>query len=348
MSTVNIPGREIVAKIVYYGPALSGKTSSLQRIYRSVSPKYRGERVSLATSGDRTIFFDFLPIKVERVNGFAVRLQLYTVPGQVYYNATRKVVLMGVDGVVFVADSRPEAMDDNLESLKNLRDNLQEHGIDLEKLPLVFQYNKRDLKSVLDVPELEDALNKAKAPALPSSAKTGEGIIEALRSITRLVARDLKGRGVLSARKATTTTQFAPGESLGTAVSSFQPAEPELPDETKDLAPVPEAPPAVAGFSMQKLFPSGEARNLASSIEEAIARHDYSAATRSAGALLRVILTPLPGNDEAVRALYLGLNPRDYIRFVRLISQPAAVDEEDALFALHACIAAQVRADELP
>jgi mutual gliding-motility protein MglA len=347
MSTVNIPGREIVAKIVYYGPALSGKTSSLQRIYRSVSPRYRGELVSLATSGDRTIFFDFLPIKVEKVNGFAVRLQLYTVPGQVYYNATRKVVLMGVDGVVFVADSRPEAIEDDLESFKNLTENLDEHGVNLERLPLVFQYNKRDLKSVVDIAELEASLNKRGAPAFPTSAKTGEGVIEALRSITRLVARDLNSRGILVPRKAKTKTEFAPGGSLGTAVSELEMAPPGPSEPKSDGAAVVDSNHAHA-FSMQRLFPSGEARTLAASVESAIAAQDYARAVQSADSLLRSILSPLPGGDDATRTRLLGMHGHDYLRFARVVREPAAADEEDALFALHACVAAQLRADQLP
>ena len=151
VSTVNALAREISAKIVYYGPGLSGKTTSLQRVYDFVRPESRGQLISLNTEGDRTLFFDFLPLQIQQVRGLSIRLQLYTVPGQVFYDATRKLVLNGADGVVFVADSQPAAHDRNLESMDNLRENLGELGIDLDAFPLVIEYNKRDLPSALPV-----------------------------------------------------------------------------------------------------------------------------------------------------------------------------------------------------
>src|SRR3954467_4099718 len=158
MSTVNVMAREIAAKIVFYGPGLSGKTTTLKRVYESVKPAHRGELMSLPTEADRTLFFDFLPVKVERVNEYSVRLALYTVPGQVFYNSTRKLVLQGADGVVFVADSQPAALEKNTESLENLRDNLAEMGHAIETFPLVIQYNKRDIANVLPVEELRNVL----------------------------------------------------------------------------------------------------------------------------------------------------------------------------------------------
>src|SRR3954467_10448876 len=160
MSTVNVMAREIAAKIVFYGPGLSGKTTTLKRVYESVKPAHRGELMSLPTEADRTLFFDFLPVKVERVNEYSVRLALYTVPGQVFYNATRKLVLQGADGVVFVADSQPAAEDANRESLQNLEENLAEQGIRIDKLPIVIQYNKRDLDNALSLETLRGRLNK--------------------------------------------------------------------------------------------------------------------------------------------------------------------------------------------
>src|SRR6478672_478648 len=164
MSTVNVMAKEVAAKVVFYGPGLSGKTTSLKKIYESVRPAHRGEMMSLATEGDRTLFFDFLPVKVEKVGDCTVRLALYTVPGQVFYNATRKLVLQGADGVVFVADSQPAASDSNQESLRNLEENLFEQGIRLERFPLVLQYNKRDIPSSLSVDELRKLLNPRAVP----------------------------------------------------------------------------------------------------------------------------------------------------------------------------------------
>src|SRR2546430_11744389 len=179
--------REVAAKIVFYGPGLSGKTTTLRKIHDSVKPAHRGEMMSLPTEADRTLFFDFLPVKVERVGDCAVRLALYTVPGQVFYNATRKLVLQGADGVVFVADSQPAAADSNQESLKNLEENLFEQGIRLEKFPLVLQYNKRDIPSSLSVDELRKQLNPRSVPAFETCATSGRGILDVLKSSTRAV-----------------------------------------------------------------------------------------------------------------------------------------------------------------
>jgi signal recognition particle receptor subunit beta len=194
VSTVNALSREISAKIVYYGPGLSGKTTSLQRVYDFVRPENRGQMISLNTEGDRTLFFDFLPLKIEQVRGLSLRLQLYTVPGQIFYDATRKLVLNGADGVVFVADSQPAAMDRNLESMQNLRENLEELGIDLDHFPFVIQYNKRDLPNVLPVPELRRALNPRGVPDFETVAERGLNVMPALKEITRLVVVDLRAR----------------------------------------------------------------------------------------------------------------------------------------------------------
>ena len=187
MSSVNLLAREVAAKIVFYGPGLSGKTTTLRKIYETVRPAHRGEMMSIATEGDRTLFFDFLPVKVERVNDCTVRLALYTVPGQVFYNATRKLVLQGADGVVFVADSQPEAFDSNRESLQNLEENLLEQGIRLDRFPLVMQWNKRDIEKALPVEQLRAALNARGAPEFETSATSGQGVLDTLKAITRMV-----------------------------------------------------------------------------------------------------------------------------------------------------------------
>ena len=157
MVSINYSAREVCCKIVYYGPGLSGKTTNLQYVHAKVPDGTRGKLISLATEADRTLYFDFLPINIGTINGFQAKFQLYTVPGQVYYNATRKLVLRGVDGVVFVADSQPDKMDENIESLANLEENLAEYGYDIDSIPFVIQYNKRDLPGVLPVEELEAA-----------------------------------------------------------------------------------------------------------------------------------------------------------------------------------------------
>src|SRR5512133_2011414 len=194
VSTVNPLAREISAKIVYYGPGLSGKTTTLQQVHAAVRPDARGELISLSTEGDRTLFFDFLPVRVEQVHGLTLRLQLYTVPGQVFYDATRKLVLNGADGVVFVADSQPAAHDRNVESMLNLRENLEELGIDLDAFPLVIEYNKRDLPNVMPVELLRRDLNPRGVPDFATVAERGVNIMPALKEITRLVMVDLRSR----------------------------------------------------------------------------------------------------------------------------------------------------------
>ncbi|MDH4044121.1 MAG: GTPase domain-containing protein [Gemmatimonadota bacterium] len=193
MSLVNFTSREITCKIVYYGPGRSGKTTNLQYIYGRVPEDRRGRMVSLATQTDRTLFFDFLPLELGSISGFTTRFQLYTVPGQVYYNATRKLVLQGADGVVFVADSQIRQLDENIESLQNLQANLLEQGIDVRTIPLVLQYNKQDLPSdlILQVADLEEQLNFRMVPAFGASAVVGKGLFETLRAISERVLRKL-------------------------------------------------------------------------------------------------------------------------------------------------------------
>jgi signal recognition particle receptor subunit beta len=187
MASVNALSRELVFKVVYYGPGLGGKTTTLQHIHATARPEHRGKMVSLATPVDRTLYFDFLPVRLPQVRGMGVRLQLFTVPGQVYYNATRKLVLTGADGLVFVADSQAGRVDSNLESLENLRDNLREHGRDLASLPHVVQHNKRDLNDVLSIDDLDEMLNVHKAPSFGTIATRGDGVYQSLEAITKLV-----------------------------------------------------------------------------------------------------------------------------------------------------------------
>ena len=193
MSLVNFTTREITCKIVYYGPGRSGKTTNLHYVYGRVPEARRGRMVSLATQTDRTLFFDFLPIDLGQISGFATRFQLYTVPGQVYYNATRRLVLQGADGVVFVADSQARQLDESLESLQNLQSNLLEHGVDVRTVPLVMQYNKQDLprELILTPAELDDALNFRSVPSCPADALHGKGVFETLKAISELVLKRL-------------------------------------------------------------------------------------------------------------------------------------------------------------
>jgi len=192
MSFINYSSREINCKIVYYGPGLCGKTTNLQFIYNKTNPELKGKMISLATETERTLFFDFLPLALGQIRGFKTRFHLYTVPGQVFYDASRKLILKGVDGVVFVADSQIERMEANIESLENLKLNLAEQGYDLDKTPYVIQYNKRDLPNAAPLDEIRKVLNPTEMPDFEACATTGQGVFETLKSVARLVLRDLK------------------------------------------------------------------------------------------------------------------------------------------------------------
>jgi mutual gliding-motility protein MglA len=224
MSMINYASREINCKIVYYGPGLGGKTTNLEHVYGKVKPDTRGKLISLATETERTLFFDFLPVDLGTVRGFKTRFHLYTVPGQVYYNASRKLILKGVDGVVFVADSQVERMEANQEAMQNLYDNMAEYGYDLTKIPFVIQYNKRDLPNAAALADLHAALNPGwevtepskqrevpdpwnagqllvsqlptgewieRAPTFEAVAVTGDGVFETLKAVSKLVLKTL-------------------------------------------------------------------------------------------------------------------------------------------------------------
>jgi signal recognition particle receptor subunit beta len=222
---------QMAAKIVYYGPGLCGKTSNLSYIYAKTSPESRGEMVSLETESDRTLFFDLLPIEVGTIGGFKTRLQLYTVPGQVFYNTTRKLVLKGVDGLVFVADSQRPMREANLESFQSLVDNLKEFGLEVSEVPIVLQYNKRDLSNILTIDELNTDLNRDRLfKYQEASAVNGEGVITTLKEITKLTLKKLKVRMAAPEETTTTTKISAP------SVRPVRPPQPAPPISAKSLA----------------------------------------------------------------------------------------------------------------
>jgi len=192
VSFINYSSREINCKIVYYGPGLCGKTTNLQYIYRRTNPEQKGKLISLATETERTLFFDFLPLALGDIKGFKIRFHLYTVPGQVFYAASRKLILKGVDGVVFVADSQLERMESNIESLEDLKINLAEQGYDLDKLSSVVQYNKRDLPNVVPFEDMDKLLNYRNVPWFEAVAVTGKGVFETLKAVAKQVLFELK------------------------------------------------------------------------------------------------------------------------------------------------------------
>jgi signal recognition particle receptor subunit beta len=214
MSLINYASREINCKLVYYGPGLGGKTTNLEYIYEKVAPASKGKMISLATETERTLFFDFLPVDLGTIRGFKTRFHLYTVPGQVYYNASRKLILKGVDGVVFVGDSQMERMEANIESMQNLYDNMAQHGIDLTRLPFVVQYNKRDLPNAAPIAQLQDALNPgwpvedpARQRPLPDPTRPGEMLVQEVEGswierVPYFEAVALRGDGVFDTLRA--------------------------------------------------------------------------------------------------------------------------------------------------
>jgi len=192
MTFINYASREINCKIVYYGPGLCGKTTNLQYIFDSTAPQARGKLISLATETDRTLFFDFMPLELGTVRGFKTRFHLYTVPGQVFYDASRKLILKGVDGVVFVADSQEERMDANVESLYNLEENLRSQGYDLLKIPYVLQLNKRDLNNIVPAEDLAAELQRKSEPVVEAVASTGQGVFDTLKAVAKQVLTELR------------------------------------------------------------------------------------------------------------------------------------------------------------
>lgn len=191
MSLINYASREINCKIVYYGTGLGGKTTNLEYVYSKVNPDAKGKMISLATENERTLFFDFLPIDLGEVKGFKTRFHLYTVPGQVYYNASRKLILKGVDGVIFVADSQAERMEANIEAMHNLYENLESYGYDLTNIPFAMQYNKRDLPNAMSMGDLRSQLNPMGVPDFEGVAIEGRGVFETLGSVSKMVVQAL-------------------------------------------------------------------------------------------------------------------------------------------------------------
>jgi signal recognition particle receptor subunit beta len=191
MSMINYASREINCKLVYYGPGLGGKTTNLEYVYSKVSPDTRGKLISLATEQERTLFFDFLPVDLGSIRGFKTRFHLYTVPGQVYYNASRRLILKGVDGIVFVADSQAERMDANIAAMQNLYENLADYGYDPAQIPIVLQWNKRDLPTAVSVEEMRANLNPDNLQEYEAVAVSGEGVFDTLKAVSKLVIKTL-------------------------------------------------------------------------------------------------------------------------------------------------------------
>lgn len=331
MSTVNVMAREIAAKVVFYGPGLSGKTTSLKRIYESVKPALRGELMSLPTEADRTLFFDFLPVRVEKVGEYALRLALYTVPGQVFYNATRKLVLQGADGVIFVADSNPGAEDANRESMANLEENLAEQGIRLEGFPLVLQYNKRDLPNAVRVATLREALNDRGVPEFETCATSGEGVLDAMKELVRLVIKDLRARKVVPAPR-----QKRELPKLD------QPEHPGLEAKIREQLDAQAQKPATTPMGPVASLAPAALVDPARVAEGCFAAGDYEGCVRACSEAVARGLSFAGGAERGAQAFLLGLDGRD----VLALEQRVALGRsrvDDAAFALYVLAQTLVR-----
>lgn len=346
MASVNPLSRELVFKIVYYGPGLGGKTTTLEHLHATAKPEHRGKLVSLATPVDRTLYFDFLPVRLPPIRNMSVRLQLFTVPGQVYFNATRKLVLTGADGVVFVSDSQRARADANLESLENLRENLAEQGRELAKMPLVFQHNKRDLAEICSVEELEVMLNPFDAPAFATCAKTGDGIYETLDRISERVLRSFEGRLTAAAGRtldaslevvegglATALRDASPPDSVRGAVvaridapspiwSSIPPGNASVEDgsSTRTLRTDPELIPTPLEEASAIASPEAHAARLAepaSTVSDGSLQPGASTSSKPRPGLSFAELWP-DAEQELVREIEISLAMRRYGRAVEL------------------------------
>jgi len=347
VSHVNVLTREVAAKIVFYGPGLSGKTTTLRKLHDTVRPAHRGEMMSIATEGDRTLFFDFLPMTVERVGDHSVRLALYTVPGQVFYNATRKLVLQGADGVVFVADSQPEAMDSNRESLSNLEENLLEQGIRLDRFPLVMQWNKRDLDKSLSLDELRRVLNPRGVPEVETVAAQGRGVLEVLKQVTRLVIRELRAKHLVPPVRPLVpagTQLEEPGGGAGIEQQLHQhldrEAAPTLRKPRQRLGIREPASPGLRGAATVLAPPL--LLEHARAAEAAFAAGDPNACVQAVLGALEQGLAASTQDSWAVQAYALGMHGPDVLRLHAMAAR-GELRPEDAAFALYVLMQLLVR-----
>ena len=261
MVQINFALKEVNCKVVFYGPGMSGKTTNLEIVHQKAPEENKGELTSISTDGDRTLFFDFMPLDLGNVAGMRTKFQLYTVPGQVYYNSTRKLVLQGVDGVIFVADSDPEKMDENIESYANLIENLAEYGKDVRELPHVIQYNKRDLPNAMPVAEIDSRLNKFGVPTFEAIAYTGEGVFPTLKTLAAMVLESIeKMDGKAPRRAAPEPSSAAPKSAPAPQQFAASPAAPVATAPVAARAPRPRGPARRAGAPRSAPPPHGVPR----------------------------------------------------------------------------------------
>jgi signal recognition particle receptor subunit beta len=356
MPSLNRLKRELLFKIVFYGPGLGGKTTTLQHVHAATKPENRGEMVSLATDADRTLYFDYLPVKLLQIGDVAVKLQLYTVPGQVYYAATRKLVLNGADGLVFVADTQPARLDANLESLDDLNANLADQGRKLSALPHAFQWNKRDLPDLVPLDELDRRLNLFGAPSIPTVATRGDGVFDMLERITRLVIEAYRAELPSASSRSKGAPVFIDAEEVGLTdaikgLADSQPARaraspapaPEqaaplsAPSSSQSQQTTPAPPGSTERFSLAELWPVAD-RESVHAAEHLIGARDFGGAVAACEDLLSRVLAagsvllggqPHP-RDPILLVSLLGLDGVRYMAF-RTIARGARAKREPTL-----------------
>ncbi len=349
---MNIVAREVAAKIVFYGPGLSGKTTTLRRIHRSVRSENRGEMISLATEGDHTLFFDFLPVNLERVGDFRVRLALYTVPGQVFYNGTRKLVLQGADGVVFVADSRPETAELNRQSLINLEANLLEQGVRLDSFPLVFQWNKRDLPMALPITEMRSLLNPRGIPEFETCATSGLGVLATLKAITRLIIQDLRTKRVVS----TTRPGARPIAGFPEATSAGAGLEHQIQDHLDSESLVSHGGEqthrattvSTTSIGAASTLASAELMDYARAADSAFASDDAAGCVQACHQGVRRALAYTGPESLASRGYLLRIDGGDLFKLQRLATGAGSLQRQDAAFALYVLMQVLIRLADAP
>ncbi len=282
MVQINFANKEIQCKIVYDGPGMSGKTTNLEVVHQKAPPSAKGELTSIATEGDRTLFFDFMPLDLGSIAGIKTKFQLYTVPGQVYYNSTRKLVLQGVDGIVFVADSQKEKVEENIEAIGNLKTNLAEYGLDLSDLPFVLQWNKRDLPTALPLEVLEERLNEFNVPTFEAVAATGEGVFPTLKALASLVLESINREKSDASESSTRATVAAAAARTVGGAAPAAPSAPRAPSRPARASS--SAPKAPAGRPRPAAQPTVAARPTPRTVAPARPR-GAEPARRPAGAM---------------------------------------------------------------
>lgn len=373
MSSINLYSKEITIKLVYCGPAFAGKTTSLQFVHQTIRAESRGQLISLQAGNDRTLYFDFLPMRLPKLGGYSIRVQVYTVPGQVQHNSSRKLVLTGADGIVFVADSQSDRMNDNLSSLQNVEENLRDQGQSLSRMPHLLQLNKRDLSGVVPVDEMVKKLNQFHGMCIETRALSGVGVFESLKAITRLVISDVrrKGKKPETEKRGDSDTDGVPTEEIpqepsdpfkaintdGSIEQSLQALAERHPPQLPELSLRPLKPEEMGslegrGVVLSECLPPGAERDAVVAVEFINLRADYVGAIRASSRKFADWARAdaySAGEALALEALRLGVDAARYSRFREICerAEMGTASSADAAFALFFLVDVALRRQNL-